>query len=155
MSPHVLFYAEDEENDIFFLRHAFKESGAPIALHTASTGPEAIAYLSGAGRYSDRAQHPVPGIVLLDVNLPGCSGFDVLKWLREQPHFERLPVIMFSSSARPEDLQKARELGASDYLQKPADGLAFSEIAEELQRFWIEGQPPVPRGERTLSLLRR
>ena len=64
MTTPVLLYVEDEVNDIFFLRYAIAETGASIALHTASTGPDAIAYLAGTGRYDDRSQHPLPAVVL-------------------------------------------------------------------------------------------
>lgn len=141
MTSHVLLYVEDEKGDVFFMRHAFEQVGAPATLKIASTGPQAIAYLAGTGAFSDRAAHPIPTIVLLDINLPGCSGFDVLKWLREQPNFKHLPVIMFSSSVRTEDLQKARELGATDYIEKPASGLDFSLVAEALWRTWMSSHP--------------
>src|SRR5512140_304837 len=139
MTSHILLYVEDEKGDVFFMRHAFEELGAPARLQIASTGPQAIAYLAGTGTFSDRTMYPVPTVVLLDINLPGCSGFDVLKWLREQPDFMYLPVIMFSSSVRPEDLQRARILGATDYIEKPASGLDFTAVAEQLRRNWMNG----------------
>ena len=141
MTQHVLLYVEDEKGDVFFMRHAFQHIGASIVLQITTTGPEAIAYLSGTGTYADRMMHPLPTVLLLDINLPGCSGFDVLKWLRERPEFKSLPVIMFSSSTRPEDVQNARELGATDYREKPASGLDFSEVAEELLRKWMNEHP--------------
>ena len=149
MTSHVLLYVEDEKGDVFFMRHAFDQIGAPAKLHIASTGPQAIAYLSGTGEFSDRVAHPIPNVILLDINLPGLSGFDVLKWLRERPDFRHLPVIMFSSSIRPEDLQKARDLGATDYIEKPASGLDFSAVAEQLQRNWMNGGAPASSSPHT------
>jgi CheY-like chemotaxis protein len=141
MRPSVLLYVEDEKGDVFFMRHAFENLGVPATLQIASTGPQAIAYLAGTDIFSDRTIYPLPTVVLLDINLPGCSGFDVLKWLREQPEYMHLPVIMFSSSIRPEDLQKARVLGATDYIEKPGSGLDFSLVAEQLWRNWMSDNP--------------
>lgn len=137
MKKPILLYVEDEENDILFLERAFSLNQSEVILHTTSDGPSAIAYLGAAGKYTDRAQYPLPDVVLLDINLPGCSGFDVLEWLRSQPHLSSLPVVMFSSSARPEDKQKARALGANQFLEKPVSGLNFGEVAWDFYRRWL------------------
>lgn len=151
MTRPVLLYVEDEKGDVFFMRYAFDQIGASVSLQIAATGSEAIDYLSGTGVYADRTAHPLPTIILLDINLPGISGFDVLKWLREQPQYTQLPVIMFSSSIRPEDLQKARDLGATRYIEKPASGLDFTGVAEELQRMSGFTPSPSPTGTKSHS----
>jgi CheY-like chemotaxis protein len=138
MKKPVLLYVEDEENDILFMERAFTLNKADLLLCTAPDGPSAIAYLGAEGKYTDRAQYPLPDVVLLDINLPGCSGFEVLKWLRSQPHLLSLPVVMFSSSARPEDKQKARALGANQFLEKPISGLNFVDVAGDFYRCWLE-----------------
>jgi CheY-like chemotaxis protein len=81
-------------------------------------GQTAIAYLDGAGKFADRAAYPLPGLVLLDIKLPGLHGFDVLAWVRQDKRFAHLPVAMLSSSDEPGDIHKARQLGANCYIVK-------------------------------------
>jgi CheY-like chemotaxis protein len=137
MAGASLLYIEDEENDVFFMKMAFERTGLAHTLHSVSNGKEAIAYLAGHGPYSDRSRYPLPAVILLDLNLPLISGFEVLQWLRQQPHLERLPVVVFSSSGRPEDMKKAQELGANDYLLKPTSGMGFSDVARRMQERWL------------------
>jgi CheY-like chemotaxis protein len=137
MSKPTLLYVEDEANDIFFMRHALRVEGAPFGMESVINGKEAIDYFLGRGPYGDRTKHPYPQTVLLDLNLPLISGFEVLEWIREQPRTSQLPVIIFSSSGRPEDRERARTLGANHYLMKPASGLEFRRIVRELYERWL------------------
>src|SRR6185437_6877170 len=91
-------YVEDEEDDKFFMRRAFARAGCDCGLCCAGDGYEAQAYLKGEGSFADRQQFPLPSVVILDLNMPGLSGFDVPQWVRQQPQFVDLPVVIFSSS---------------------------------------------------------
>jgi CheY-like chemotaxis protein len=137
MAKSTVLYVEDEEDDIFFMRMAFKRVGMKEELQSVSDGKRAIAYLAGEGTYSDRAQFPLPVAILLDLNLPLRSGFEVLQWIRQQPELQHITVVIFSSSGRLEDRQKARELGANEYVLKPATGLHFSDVVREFQQRWL------------------
>lgn len=138
---HVL-YVEDEENDVIFMRRAFRRAGQEPCLKVVIDGQAAIDYLAGDGPFGNRLHYPLPAVVLLDLHLPTVSGFQVLIWIRQQPQFQQLPVIIFSSSARAEDRLRAKELGASDYLEKPDSGLDFGLVLETLKRKWLP--QPVP-----------
>jgi DNA-binding response OmpR family regulator len=116
---------------------AFQRAGMGEALRTVVDGCEAMNYLGGKGVYADRGQHPVPAVVLLDLNLPLVSGFEVLKWIRGRPELAVLPVVIFSSSTKPEDRVKSRELGANDFIEKPGSGMKFGEVAERLREKWL------------------
>ena len=129
-----ILYVEDEADDVFFMRAAFKKLGDTDSLHVVVDGEKAIAYLSGKPPFEDRSTHPLPTVVLLDLNLPMYSGFEVLSWLRAQPHLKKLPVYVFSSSGRPEDRARAGALGANGYWQKPSSGTGFLEIAQRLHQ---------------------
>jgi DNA-binding response OmpR family regulator len=96
-----------------------------------------IEYLSGAGKYADRKQYPLPSAVLLDLNLPQVPGFEVLRWMRNHPDFARTPVVVFSSSTREDDRAKALELGANEFVVKPSSAMRFGEVAERLRK-WME-----------------
>jgi CheY-like chemotaxis protein/nitrogen-specific signal transduction histidine kinase len=133
----MVLYVEDEESDAMFMARAFAEKGLAGRLRLVGTGRAAIDYLSGSGEFGDREKYPVPGLVLLDLNLPQVSGFGVLEWIRNNPDFARLPVVVFSSSTREDDRVKARELGADDFVAKPNSGLKFGEVVVGLQQRWL------------------
>lgn len=124
--PAVL-YVEDEEMDALLMGLAVKRAALAAPLQIASNGGEAIDYLAGTGAYANRNDHPLPCLVLLDLKLPGSSGFEILAWLRKQPHFSSLPVIIYTSSSSDADREKARQLGATDYAVKKADVNAIAE----------------------------
>ena len=132
-----VLYVEDEENDVFFMRRAFRRAGQEERLKVVEDGQVAIDYLSGRGLFGNRLIYPLPAVVLLDLHLPTVSGFQVLVWIRQQLEFQQLPVVIFSSSARVEDRLLAKELGANDYMEKPGSGMEFGAILEALQRKWF------------------
>lgn len=141
-SAPVVLYAEDEPDDVFFMQAAFRRAGFPSALKTVQNGDQAIAYLSGQPPFSDRTANPRPSVLLLDVNLPLRSGFEVLEWLRTRQDLRDTTVVMFSSSGRPEDRARAQALGANEYLLKPTSGISFSEIALHLKQRWLSPETP-------------
>ena len=132
--PPALLYVEDEENDVFFLQRALTRAEVAVRFQSVCDGGKAIAYLAGEAPYAGR---DLPDLVLLDLNLPVHSGFEVLEWLRRQPGLGELPVVVFSSSGRAEDREKARALGASDYLIKPASTLQLVELVRGLDAKWL------------------
>ncbi|SDT95313.1 Response regulator receiver domain-containing protein [Verrucomicrobium sp. GAS474] len=140
-NPFVL-YVEDEPDDVVFMRLAFKKVGADERLHVLDDGQKAIDYL----REAARAGRP-PALILLDLNLPTVSGFDVLIWIRNQERLRHLPVLIFSSSGRIEDRVRAKDLGADDYALKPMSLAHFVGLAEEIVRQWLkpkaDAAPPV------------
>lgn len=134
---------EDDPDDQVLIRRAFVRAGAGIPVHVAGHGDEAIAYLSGAGAFADRARHPLPGLVLLDLKLPRRSGFEVLEWLRAQPRLRRIPVVVLTSSRETPDLARAYELGANSYLVKPPDLAALTAMMQTVDAYWVRlSQPP-------------
>ena len=137
MRPCTILYAEDEPDDILFLKRAFKSAGLPHTLNAVSDGEEALQYLAGEGPFTDRARYPLPDLILLDINMPKQSGLDVLARLRSQPRFKSVPVLIFTSSSRSEDRERARQLGADDYLLKPSDPLKLRELAKSLHDRWL------------------
>src|SRR3954471_14890197 len=107
----VILLAEDEEDYVLLLRKALSEAGIRNPLQVVSTGPEAIAYLKGEGKYSNRAEYPLPDLMLLDIKMPGLSGLEVLGWLRGQPGLSSIRVLMLTSSEQMKDINEAYRLG--------------------------------------------
>ncbi len=111
--------AECRENNAVLLQRAFREAGIVKPLQVVSDGERAIDYLRGGGFYNNRAEYPMPDAVLLDLNLPRKSGFEVLGWIRTQSELKSLVVVMLTDSNRSADADRAHELGADFYLTKP------------------------------------
>jgi CheY-like chemotaxis protein len=130
--------AEDDENDVFFLKRAFQQANVENPLNVVRDGQEAIDYLSGEGKFSDRNLYPLPHLFILDLKMPRKTGLDVLGWLQQQPELRCLPVLVLSSSAHLTDIEKAYELGANAFVVKPASLEKRLELAKLIGTFWLE-----------------
>ena len=117
----TILLVDDSENDIELMCMAFERAKFDSPLHVVRNGEEAIAYLSGEGVYGERNKFPMPTVMLLDLNMPMKNGFDVLTWMGTQPTLKRLMVIILTASMRPEDVERAFDLGAKAFLVKPVD----------------------------------
>ena len=137
MNQQPVLYVEDEENDVFFMRSAWKKAGLLNLLNVVMDGEQALEYLSGQGAFANREQYPLPALVLLDLKLPKISGLDVLKWIRQQPAIHTLPVIVLSSSNKLQDVCTAYEFRANAYLVKPAHMQNLFEMVASLKDFWL------------------
>jgi CheY-like chemotaxis protein len=145
MSEITILYVEDEETDMMLLQHVFTRVGITNLLKTVKDGKEAKDYLAGNAPFADRQVHPLPGLLLLDLNLPFWSGLEVLSWIREQPQLRWLPVVIFTSSRRPDDIVKSYEAGANGYLVKPNSLADLTTMVQSLRDFWLlQNQLPEP-----------
>jgi CheY-like chemotaxis protein len=127
----AILIAEDDENDICLIKRAFHQAQFENPLRVVRDGEQAVAYLRGEGPFMDRGANPAPALVLLDLKMPRKDGFEVLTWIREQPEFNRLPVVVLTSSQETTDINHAYALGASSYLVKPAN---FARLADMINR---------------------
>jgi len=132
----TVLLVEDDPDDVFFLRDAFKKIGMADALRVVRDGEEAVAYLLGEAAYADRSLHPLPALVLLDLKLPRKSGLEVLEWRRGRPELMRIPVIVLTSSQSEDDMNKAYEFGANSYLVKPISSDAQLDMVKAIQGYW-------------------
>src|SRR5262249_33978455 len=136
----LILMVEDDSNDALLVLQTLKQTSVPHQVHVVPDGETALAYLSGKGAYGDREKFPLPALVLLDLKMPGIDGFEVLAWVREQPQFKDLRVVVLTSSTDGHDLNKAYRLGANSFLLKPFE----SENVDALfcilkaQQIWCE-----------------
>lgn len=147
-APQTVLLVDDSENDVFLMRRAFKKAEFNVLLQEARNGEEAIAYLAGEGIYNNRAEYPLPALVLMDLNMPMKSGFDVLEWVRSQPALKRLGIVIMTASLRPEDVERTFASGANSYLVKPANLERLVEMVRSL-RDWSRINQFPPRNEMT------
>src|SRR5579859_191817 len=134
----VILVAEDDPNDIFFLRRAFQKAQVNCQILDVSNGQEAIFYLQGNAPYSNRGDYPLPNLLLLDLKMPLMNGFDVLEWLQRRPDLAQLPALVLSSSGHEEDVTRAQQLGARDYLVKPSELSQLAQMAGDLAAKWLQ-----------------
>lgn len=129
-APTLLLIEDDEDDGYFFIRK-FRQSGLPYALRHLSNGGAAIEYLLSAA-----ATGALPKAIFLDLKMPVLNGFDVLAWLQTQHFSAPMPVFVLSGSEQKTDIDRARKLGATDYLVKPV-------AVEDLNRC-LQGLPSWP-----------
>jgi CheY-like chemotaxis protein len=133
----LILVVEDLEDDAILIRRAFRKGNVLNPLHIVRSGEEAIAYLKGEGQYSNRSEYPLPDLVLLDLKLPGKDGYDVLRWIREQPSLSALRIVVLTSSNQIRDVNMAYQLGANSFLVKPVDFDDFVAVAKAISGYWI------------------
>lgn len=134
-TPAEILLAEDDENDVFLLRRAFTDAGVTCPLHVVHDGVQLAETLS-AWQQAQPPRHP--SLVLLDVKMPRRDGIATLRWLRAQPAFSGVPVVMFSSSANRHDVEAAYQHGANAFLVKPSsleERAAIARFFKEWLRF--------------------
>ena len=113
------------------MQRAFLKAHISNPLQAVHDGEEALEYLEGRGRFSDRSKHPFPLVVFLDLNMPKKSGLEVLEYVRQQPSLKKLTINILSSSTRPADIDRAAHLGANAYFIKPTQIEKFQELIRD------------------------
>jgi len=137
VTDRLILLAEDNSTDALMVRRAFTKAGVRGTLDVVEDGDRAVDYLSGRGPFADRARHPLPVLLLLDLKLPRRSGLEVLGWVRQQPGLKRLPVVVLTSSEENADINTAYDLGANSYLVKPVDCDALLNLVKGLGLYWL------------------
>jgi CheY-like chemotaxis protein len=137
MNRPLVLHLDDDENDTVLLQLAFSHVGLKNPLRAVKDGVEAIDYLAGRGPYADRARHPLPTLVLLDLKTPRRTGIEVLQWIRSQDEVARIVVIMLTASANQGDVDQAYRAGANAYLVKPSGFDELLTIVRLIADFWL------------------
>jgi CheY-like chemotaxis protein len=133
----VILLAEDREDDILLIRRAFAQGKVFNPLQVVRDGDETISYLAGIGKYQNRAEYPLPDLLLLDLKMPRVDGFEVLKWVRQQPELAALRVVVLTSSDSIRDVNAAYHLGANSFMVKPMDFENVVEMGKMLRDYWL------------------
>ena len=137
MQPSVyhILVAEDNPADVRLIQEGFRDFWAPYEIHSVRDGSDAIGFLERKGRYSDA---PRPNLVLLDLNMPGINGHEVLQWIRSDESLDTIPVVILSSSVNHMDVELAYRLRANSYLRKPQDLDQFLTALDGVKSFWLK-----------------
>ena len=151
----ISLLAEDEQNDVLFMQAALKKAGMDRMLRLVTDGQQALDYMKGAGEFGDRRKFPLPCIVLLDLKLPRVMGMEVLRWIRQEPAFTTIIVIVLTSSSQEADMEKAYRLGANAYLVKPSNPKKLHELVSLIGRFWLNLNQPTSEAAGSADIAKR
>jgi len=143
----VILLAEDLTDDVILIQRALQNAGVKNPFFVVRDGEEALAYLYGEGKYSNRHEYPLPDVLLLDLKMPKLDGFEVLRAVRTNRAFATLRIIVLTSSEDIYDVNKAYELGANSFLVKPLEFENFTSMMRTLSAFWLK-QSKAPKIDR-------
>ena len=138
----TIIVIDDDQNDQILIERALRKIGVTDPIHVLSDGAEAIEYMMGEGKYSNRQKYAYPTFILTDLNMPRKDGFAVLEFLKGNPEWAVIPTIVFSASCDTDDIKKAYMLGASSYHVKPRTHGALVHQLLVLHAYWMTCEVP-------------
>jgi two-component system, response regulator len=134
----TILLADDDPDDRQLTRDAFAENRLVNMLHTVEDGEELMEYLRRQGRYADQKNAPLPGLILLDLNMPRKDGREALKEIKADPELRRIPIVVLTTSKAEEDILRTYDLGVNSYVTKPVTFKSLVELIKVLGRYWFE-----------------
>jgi CheY-like chemotaxis protein len=142
MEPIDILLVEDNPGDVRLTRESLLDAKVPSRLHVVDDGHQALAFLRRQGRYSEAVR---PRLILLDLNLPGKDGREVLAEIKGDPELKLIPIVVLTSSAAAADVRAAYDLHANCYVTKLLDFQQFRRLVHLIDEFWLSAVklPPV------------
>ena len=134
----VILIVEDSPEDYEATVRGLRSSGVANPIFHCEDGDEALDFLLRQGRYTDPEKSPRPGIILLDLNLPGTDGREVLSEIKKTDDLKKIPVIVLTTSSDERDVEQCYANGASSYIVKPVRFSGFMEAIQRLKDYWFE-----------------
>lgn len=134
----IILMADDDADDRLLAQDAMQESRVLNELHFVEDGVQLLSYLRGDDEFSDRSVYPMPGLILLDLNMPKKDGREALREIKADPRLRRIPVVILTTSKAEVDMVKGYDLGAASYITKPVTFDALVELMRTLGKYWVE-----------------
>lgn len=134
----TLVIADDDEDDRLLTIEALKDLRLINPIVEVGDGEELMDYLRHRGKFSGNKGLPLPGLILLDLNMPRMDGRQALKEIKGDPDLRRIPVLVFTTSKADEDIIRSYDIGANSFITKPLTVEAFSTVVRGLHRYWLE-----------------
>ena len=136
--PITILMAEDDPDDRLLSKEALKEAHLKNELNFVEDGEELMDYLCHFGKYTDPANAPRPGLILLDLNMPRKDGREALKEIKANPDLRLIPVVVLTTSRAEEDILRSYDLGVSGYVTKPVKFEELIEVMQIIGKYWFE-----------------
>ena len=133
----IILIVEDSDDDYIATVRAFKKANLINPVQRCTNGDQAIDYLLQRGEFSGPGKAPRPSIILLDLNLPGTDGKEVLRIIKADPNLHKIPVIVLTTSNAEQDIEQCYAAGANSYVQKPVDLVGFIQSVARLTDYWF------------------
>lgn len=134
----TILLVEDSPEDFETTVRALRKTGLANPIQRCEDGDGALDYLRRLGNYAEAGAAPRPGIILLDLNLPGTDGREVLDLIKADPDLRQIPVIVLTTSSDERDVERSYAAGANSYIKKPVDLEGFMAAIQRLKDFWFE-----------------
>jgi CheY-like chemotaxis protein len=133
-----ILIADDDQDDCLMTREAFKECRIHNPLHFVHDGEELLNYLKRRPPYEDAVRYPLPGLILLDLNMPRMDGREALLAIKSDKLLRSIPVVILSTSSADEDIRRSYAIGVNSFITKPASFSGLLEVVKNLGRYWLE-----------------
>ena len=137
MTSDKILLVEDNKDDVLLTIRALEKANILNQVDVANDGLEALEYLRGEGKFSDRNTSMHPVVILLDLKMPRMGGLELLKTIRNSEKFKLLPTVILTSSREEQDIIESYNLGANSYIQKPVDFDQFVKAVQTLGLYWL------------------
>ncbi|MFH1288625.1 MAG: response regulator [bacterium] len=131
-----ILLVEDNPDHVTLILHVLKDNKVVNNVHVVEDGELALDYLYHRGKFCDEKSFPMPNLILLDVKLPRLDGFEVLKVIKNDPAFKKIPVVMLTTSDKDEEIIRGYKEGANSYVTKPVDFNEFRKKIKNLDMYW-------------------
>ena len=132
----TILLVEDEEDHARLIKQSLKKANVLNPITWVRNGVEAMEYITKTGQY-EHEKPPTPALVLLDIKMPLMNGFEVLKKIKTNDKYKTVPVVILTTTSLSEDIKKAMELGANDYIVKPVKFSDFTKKVQSLGYYWV------------------
>lgn len=134
----TILLADDDPDDRKLTHDAFMENRLANEFHAVEDGEELLDYLHRRGKYENLRGEPLPGLILLDLNMPRKDGREALKEIKADPELRRIPIVVLTTSKAEEDIVRTYDLGVNSYVTKPVTFKSLVELIRVLGRYWFE-----------------
>lgn len=133
-----LLIIEDSNEDFEAFQRYLNQYTSIIPIYRCTNGDQALAFLYRRNRYTDPKTSPRPGVILLDLNLPGTDGREVLRQIKQDDDLKTVPVVVFTTSSNPKDIETCYKQGVNSYIIKPMDISLLRQSIQGLLSYWFE-----------------
>jgi CheY-like chemotaxis protein len=134
----TIVVADDDADDRMLIADAFQEARLANPVEFVTDGEELVQFLKAEGKFADRAGKPLPGLILLDLNMPRMDGRAVLRTIKADAALKRIPVVVLTTSKAEEDILRTYDLGVSSFIAKPVTFDALVDVVKAIKFYWIE-----------------
>ena len=141
----VILYAEDDPEDRMLVEDAMEESRLVNDMHFVENGEELMDYLYRRGKYANMSDTPLPGLILLDLNMPKKDGREALEEIKADPDLKRIPIVVLTTSKAEEDILSTYDLGVSGFVIKPITFESLVSVLKTVSKYWFEVVEPPPQ----------